>query len=197
MDQYPFIFSDARGYRVRRHLLFWGCWWLTQAVLYSFTPSFYQVSWLQRFEVSSVDALAFMLPHIFLSYSLMYFVIPRFVVKGKYVQTTLLVALLFVVTAAMSGAISLYALSHIRHYSRVEQPGKTYVGGSFFMSLMAGLRGGITIGGVAAAIKLMKYWYVKQARNLELQKENIASQLQLLKAQVHPHFLFNTLNNVY
>ncbi len=127
----------------------------------------------------------------------MYFVIPGFVVKGKYVATALLVALLFVATAAMSAAISIYALSHIRHFCRVPEPGTTYVAGSFFMSLMAGLRGGITIGGVAAAIKLMKYWYVKQARNLELQKENIASQLQLLKAQVHPHFLFNTLNNVY
>jgi LytS/YehU family sensor histidine kinase len=65
------------------------------------------------------------------------------------------------------------------------------------MSLMAGLRGGLTVGGIAAAIKLMKYWYVKEQRNLQLQKENVESQLQLLKAQVHPHFLFNTLNNIY
>ncbi|MBC7947474.1 MAG: histidine kinase [Chitinophagaceae bacterium] len=43
----------------------------------------------------------------------------------------------------------------------------------------------------------MKYWYMKEQRNLQLQKENIASQLQLLTAQVHPHFLFNTLNNIY
>jgi len=62
---------------------------------------------------------------------------------------------------------------------------------------MAGLRGGLTVAGIAAAIKLMKYWYVKEQRNLQLQKENIAAQLQLLKAQVHPHFLFNTLNNIY
>ncbi|THU37340.1 two-component system sensor protein [Niastella caeni] len=62
---------------------------------------------------------------------------------------------------------------------------------------MAGLRGGITIGGIAASIKLMKHWYVKEQRNLQLQKENAESQLQLLKAQVHPHFLFNTLNNIY
>jgi LytS/YehU family sensor histidine kinase len=68
---------------------------------------------------------------------------------------------------------------------------------AFFLSLLAGLRGGITIGGIAAAIKLMKYWYVKEQRNLQLQKENVESQLQLLKAQVHPHFLFNTLNNIY
>jgi LytS/YehU family sensor histidine kinase len=68
---------------------------------------------------------------------------------------------------------------------------------SFYLALLAGLRGGITIGGLAAAIKLMKYWYIKEQRNLQLQKENAESQLQLLKAQVHPHFLFNTLNNIY
>jgi LytS/YehU family sensor histidine kinase len=62
---------------------------------------------------------------------------------------------------------------------------------------MAGLRGAITIGGIAASIKLMKLWYVKEQRNLQLQKENAEAQLQLLKAQVHPHFLFNTLNNIY
>jgi LytS/YehU family sensor histidine kinase len=28
-------------------------------------------------------------------------------------------------------------------------------------------------------------------------KENAQAELQLLKAQVHPHFLFNTLNNIY
>jgi LytS/YehU family sensor histidine kinase len=43
----------------------------------------------------------------------------------------------------------------------------------------------------------MKYWYIKEQRNLQLQKENVESQLQLLKAQVHPHFLFNTMNNIY
>ncbi|MBD0353487.1 MAG: histidine kinase, partial [Flavisolibacter sp.] len=63
--------------------------------------------------------------------------------------------------------------------------------------MLAGLRGAITIGGMAAAIKLMKYWYVKEQRNLQLQKENVEAQMQLLKAQVHPHFLFNTLNNIY
>ena len=43
----------------------------------------------------------------------------------------------------------------------------------------------------------MKYLYLKEQRNLQLQKQNTEAQLQLLKAQVHPHFLFNTLNNIY
>ncbi|RYZ24214.1 MAG: two-component system sensor protein [Chitinophagaceae bacterium] len=63
--------------------------------------------------------------------------------------------------------------------------------------MLAGLRGAITIGGLAAAIKLMKYWYSKEQRNLQLQNEALDAQMQLLKAQVHPHFLFNTLNNIY
>jgi LytS/YehU family sensor histidine kinase len=46
-------------------------------------------------------------------------------------------------------------------------------------------------------IKFVKYWYLKQQHNLRLQKENSDAQLRLLTAQVHPHFLFNTLNNIY
>jgi len=99
----------------------------------------------------------------------------------------------------MSTALSLTAIPYVRD----RLMGFNYIGPlrnpttNVFLGLMAGLRGAITIGGIAAAIKLMKYWYIKEQRNLQLQKENIESQLQLLKAQVHPHFLFNTLNSIY
>jgi len=45
--------------------------------------------------------------------------------------------------------------------------------------------------------KFFKDWQQKQQDNLNLQKENSNAELQLLKAQIHPHFLFNTLNNIY
>ena len=47
------------------------------------------------------------------------------------------------------------------------------------------------------SLKFLKIWYVKQQENTELVRENGKAELQLLKAQVHPHFLFNTLNNIY
>ena len=54
-----------------------------------------------------------------------------------------------------------------------------------------------TIVGFAVAIKLLKRWYLKQKETEQLVREKINAELQLLKAQVHPHFLFNTLNNIY
>ena len=54
-----------------------------------------------------------------------------------------------------------------------------------------------TVVGLALAIKLLKNWYLKQQEMVHLTREKINAELQLLKAQVHPHFLFNTLNNIY
>jgi LytS/YehU family sensor histidine kinase len=47
------------------------------------------------------------------------------------------------------------------------------------------------------AIKIFKSWYQKQQEKVALIKANSETEIQLLKAQIHPHFLFNTLNNIY
>ena len=148
-----------------------------------------------------LDSLIFLSAHMFLSYSLMYFVIPRYVLKEKYIVAFVWVAAFFLMTAAYSSVLALLVIPPIHKFLAIAE--YRHAGGniptaiSVHYSLMAGLRGGITIGGLAAAIKLMKSLYLKEQRNMQLKKENAESQLQLLKAQVHPHFLFNTLNNIY
>ena len=54
-----------------------------------------------------------------------------------------------------------------------------------------------TVAGLAVAIKLLKRWWLKQKETEQLAREKAKAELQLLKAQIHPHFLFNTLNNIY
>jgi len=47
------------------------------------------------------------------------------------------------------------------------------------------------------AIKLLKHWYIKNTDNQRLEKEKLKAELELLKGQLHPHFMFNTLNSIY
>src|SRR4051812_33581473 len=69
------------------------------------------------------------------------------------------------------------------------------------LSMYAALREQLSslpvIAGFAIMIKLMKRWWLKNKETEQLFQETTKAELQLLKAQVHPHFLFNTLNNIY
>ncbi|WP_460911294.1 sensor histidine kinase [Spirosoma areae] len=53
------------------------------------------------------------------------------------------------------------------------------------------------ITGVAVGIKLFRAYYQRNEANQQLVRQTLLIELQVLKAQIHPHFLFNTLNNLY
>lgn len=49
----------------------------------------------------------------------------------------------------------------------------------------------------AVAIKLLKIALQNEYARQLLEKEKLRAELKFLKSQIHPHFLFNTLNNLY
>ena len=51
--------------------------------------------------------------------------------------------------------------------------------------------------GFAVALKIIRDWDKKDRLTNQLQLEKRDAELQFLRAQIHPHFLFNTLNNLY
>lgn len=53
------------------------------------------------------------------------------------------------------------------------------------------------ITGLYAMFYFMRAWYEQQRKTQSLQKDKVEAQLELLKSQVQPHFIFNTLNNIY
>lgn len=57
-----------------------------------------------------------------------------------------------------------------------------------FMLLMAGL---------SVAIRMTGNWYRIEAIHKETEKAQFEAELKNLKSQLNPHFLFNTLNNIY
>jgi LytS/YehU family sensor histidine kinase len=46
-------------------------------------------------------------------------------------------------------------------------------------------------------LRFAKDWFEFEARKKEVENERLTAELNFLKAQINPHFLFNTLNNLY
>lgn len=55
----------------------------------------------------------------------------------------------------------------------------------------------IFIFGISTSITITSEWFKNEKRRKEMENEKLISELSFLKSQVSPHFLFNTLNNIY
>jgi sensor histidine kinase YesM len=53
------------------------------------------------------------------------------------------------------------------------------------------------IAAVSVAFKMTATWYATENARKELERSRSEAELQNLKSQLNPHFLFNTLNNIY
>jgi LytS/YehU family sensor histidine kinase len=132
-------------------------------------------------------------PGIFLfCYIVVYFFVPRFTKKEKFSQ--------FITTLLFSFFLLYLATFVWFRYVRVDPamnslPLSAFFYYSFYTNI--NFTGTVPTCCLMLAIKYYKNWYIKQQRSEQLSRENIQAELQLLKAQVHPHFLFNTLNNIY
>jgi two-component system, LytTR family, sensor histidine kinase AlgZ len=151
----------------------------------------HQSWWIQHAQ-SAIWAVAF----IIYSYPIMYFFIPRLLLKEKVVSF-----MTVLVVWGIAGYFFNYLYRKYVFFSLADllnanmglplaysSSSPWAPAGFIVMNLMAGY---------GSMIVFFKYWVKKQRELLLAEKEKATAELQLLKAQIHPHFLFNTLNNIY
>jgi len=197
MSWHNFIFSDKASVRLRRHLVFWLLWWF----YFILTYFYYLQIGLQKIEFESwnipffIKSLLMLSIHIISCYCFIGFLLPRYFLKTKYLAAVIgsfiLCAVILCASFYLHQVIFPF-INSVFNYHPVVAPRN--IG---WTSISSGLFSAPKVIALAIAIKLLKRWYVKQKEKERLEKEKLMTDLQLLKAQIRPEFLFTTLDSVY
>lgn len=118
----------------------------------------------------------------------MYILVPRYFFKGKYEVYILSLILLVTASLLIIEQISIYLFNI--HLPKIETQRINS------MSFVSGLFTCIPIILTATTFKLFKRWIEDNKRISDLKNLALITELNALKNQIQPHFLFNMLNNV-
>jgi two-component system, LytTR family, sensor kinase len=141
----------------------------------------------------TVKYLVYVLVQALAVYFNLYFLIPRYLEKSRYFLYTLFV-LLTVGTAALLIVPVYYFAAFLAHSTTRELFGKDACMFTFFSNALLTTLASTTL---AMSIKLTKSWLQSKHRHQLLEKEKLETELNFLRYQFNPHFLFNTINSIF
>lgn len=133
---------------------------------------------------------------ILATYVLVYIQIPRYLQKGKYLQFILSFLLSLYVFTVMYRINNVYVAEPLGG-EVVYQESLREIMGNVTDTVAGYLIPTYFFSFVFLFAKLVKNQAEEKQKVEQLQKEKAVSELNFLKSQIHPHFLFNTLNNLY
>jgi two-component system, LytTR family, sensor kinase len=125
------------------------------------------------------------------TYFVLYFLLPRFLLVGKYGNFFLWL----MVSSFAIGIVQRYVAYNVDY--PIYYPQALADPFFYFPKIVKMFVAIYPVTFVAVAIKLLKYWYANQQAQQVLTEQKLQAELKFLKTQIHPHFLFNTLNNLY
>lgn len=177
--------EHPRFVTIASHVLFWFAYLMIHTALTKLSvhdESFFQLAYLTTIYFLPVDILA--------TYFTLYVLMPLFLYKGKFI--------LFIISLSFSAVLFILLTQVVFYYLYVPvyYPKWITVRGFWEFKYWYYVLSVYGIVVLAAAIKLTKRWYEQKDRQTELKNQNLKSELNMLKLQISPHFLFNTLNNV-
>jgi hypothetical protein len=193
--------SQRPAYRLLLHVLFWLAF--TGVGYYFNNISFNQFDTRATWYISAKNTLV----AVFFFYPFMYFIIPTLFRRKRYIAgllSSLLLVFLYGWIDAWGEkqivnnctACMAYVLQHNNEYGRFLQ--MTSFNMMIVRLLSLGLFYQLFINlSIPLAIKVGSDFYQQKIKLLKTAQANLQLEFNLLKSQINPHFLFNTLNNLY
>jgi LytS/YehU family sensor histidine kinase len=120
-----------------------------------------------------------------------HFLVKKFYLKGRRIEFWVLQVVISIVLLLIRRHINYYII--YPHFAVEAQKVPLYSFGKLIVELV----NLYLIVGVYSLFYFARSWYREQQRVQELLHEKTIAELESLKAQVQPHFIFNTLNNIY
>jgi len=179
-----FIYSDNKGIRISRHVLFWTTDFLSYLVVIS-----------ANIQISAAIILGLLTRFplvIGITYFILYYLIPKYSIHRNRWGLALWILAILVFIGVGLRYYRLYIITPILEPESVI-PSDVFA----FSRILGEIFSWMAVMCMAIAIKLIKTKNKLQQQNEELLTEKRNAELSFLKAQMHPHFLFNTLNTLY
>ncbi|GAB3906398.1 sensor histidine kinase [Mucilaginibacter boryungensis] len=182
-------FGGMKVGRLTLHVAFW-------IVVFAFFTIIYAIK--STYLVAARNNLFYVPIHMAYFYAIAYWLIPVYLLTARYLKFALyLIVLIFFITV-ISRLIDIwivvpYTIKNVRDidWDYIEISKQTFwqklSSPLYFINALKAVN---LVVWFAVVIKLFKLWYERKQAALQ-------AELNGLKGQVHPHFLFNTLNNLY
>jgi hypothetical protein len=199
MSIHEFIFSSQPKHRIARHILLWTLCYAYLVICYppygTDTPDGLETGGpVMFFEKAGIRGLFHLICQMFFCFPVLYFLMPVFFWKKKYVQFGLGLLISWTCVSFFRYLAFNFAMDPILNTLGLPlNTTRLTLNASFAQTIS----GPAFVSFIFISMKIFKDYLQKQQENIILYQENFNAQLQFLKAQVHPHFLFNTLNNIY
>ncbi|WP_439880064.1 sensor histidine kinase [Pontibacter sp. MBLB2868] len=187
LEQRAWSLPDVRNITQNRlvlHLFFWTVYVTFFGLLYgSYIDDYYNAFMVELVELPFKMALV---------YFNMYYLLPRYLLEKRYLEFFVYLLLLMVAIGALMQFVLLPFLIHPLFCPTTCTEDNLTV--FRFIKNIVNINYVVAI---TAVIALLKNWYSHQKAAQNLTQDKLEAELKLLKAQIHPHFLFNTLNSLY
>jgi len=175
-DRLKLDFLFEKKYRVLLHAFFW---------FFTYADEILSLIGLTQPMDDYGHTFTIVIFDVIVVYFNLYFLVPKFLLKNKTWG--------YLFLTALSITINVICSYYVCDYQHFPDDGWrdmfTYFIGGFMVTAF--------IVGIAACIKVFKYFLIHQRETQELENNSLKTELAYLKDQLNPHFLFNALNNIY